>query len=121
MSAAPPGGTLRRACFSKAGFVVASLAGAGPFVGRFVPRCGIREGEGEDIGRGVVGSCEAESPSVCFFIAGNVPEFCLVVGQFAPESGALEDIGGRFEVDTFGPAAPAPPRCCLVPGPLADG
>jgi len=98
----------------------ASFPGAVPFGCEFGPRCGIRDGEGEDIGRGVVGSCEADSPSVCFFIAGNAPEFCLFAGQFAPETRGFEDRGGKFEVDTVGPLAPAFPRCCLVNGPLVD-
>ena len=96
------------------------FAGAGPLTGKFVPRCGIREDGGEDIGRGVVGNCEADSPSVCFLIAGKLPEFCFEAGQFAPDTVALEGAGGRFDVDTPGPAAPALPRCCLVIDPLPD-
>ena len=120
ISASLPGDTLRRACFSKVGFIVASFAGADPFGCIFVPRCGINDGEGEDIGRGVVGICEGASPSVCFFIAGKTPEFCLVAGQFAPETGALEGTDDGL-ADIVGPPAPAVPRCCLVTEPLPGG
>lgn len=98
--------------------MVASFAGADPFGCKFVPRCGIKGGVGEGMGRGVTGSCEAASPSVCFFMAGKVPEFCLVAGQFAAETWALEDVGGKFEVDAFGVPVPIFPRCCLASGPL---
>jgi hypothetical protein len=100
--------------------MVTSFAGAGPPVGVFAPRCGIREDDGQDIGRGVVGNCGAESPSVCFLITGKLPECCFVADQFAPESADLEGAGGGFDADTPGPAAPALPRCCLVIDPLPD-
>src|SRR5579872_5964947 len=89
ISASLVGATLRKACFSKAGLMVMSFAGAGPLVCKFGPRGGIREDGADDSGRGVLGSCEAESPSVCFLTVGRLPEFCFEMGQFAPEIEAL--------------------------------
>jgi hypothetical protein len=112
------GCTFRRARFSKAGLMAASCAAADPFAGMFVPRCGIRDGEGEDKGRGVVGGCEGDSPSVCFFAEGNVPECCFEADQFTPETGGLEGAGGRLVADRVWPKPPAFPRCCLATCPL---
>jgi hypothetical protein len=70
------------------------------------------------MGRGVLGNCEADSPSVCFFTVGRLPEFCFEMGQLDPEiwGGA----GGKFDVDTVGPTVGLVPRCCLVIDPLPD-
>lgn len=96
--------------------MVTSFGNTCLFVSKFVPRCGIREEGGGDTGRGVTGNWEADSPSVCFFIAGRLPEFCFKPGQFDPEIGVLA--GCWFCVDTVGPTVGALARCCFANGPL---
>jgi hypothetical protein len=119
ISASLVGDTLRKACFSKIGLVVTSFVDNGPLVCKFAPRCGIKEDGVDDNGRGVLGSCEAESPSVCFFTVGRLPEFCFEMGQFAPEIEVLADC--EFGVDTVGPTSDALPRCCFAIDPPPDG